>query len=309
MDVKAPLIYAVIVSWNSRKWIQPAIESLQNSAIPVSIIVVDNASTDAAVSIVRNEYADVEIIQLPENAGFAAANNSGISAALKHGAEYILLLNQDAKISPEMLVEIVSLFEKNHAFGIISPLHMNYEGTCVDPVFLSFISENDFMLSDALTQKMREIYEVPFINAAVWVISRALVEKIGGFDPIFFMYGEDQDYCHRARFHGFKTGVAPKAIAYHWHGGGEFLKKRPFKEQCLRHCAQILCRLKRPDHIFVLSLSGILATWVQRSLVVLAYGDFRQFAAMLAACVKVLPVIFQVRRHHARCRRSGRLWI
>ena len=74
--------------------------------------------------------------------------------------------------------------------------------------------------------------KLPFINAAAWVLSRALVEKIGGFDPIFFMYGEDQDYCHRALFHGFKTGLAPKAIAYHWHDGGKFLQKRPFKEQC-----------------------------------------------------------------------------
>jgi GT2 family glycosyltransferase len=304
-----PMIYAVIVTWNSQKWIREAVESLQHSTVPVRTIVVDNASTDATTDSIRNLHADVEIIQLTQNAGFAAANNCGISRALEHGAEYILLLNQDAKISSNMLAETVGLFEKNPAFGIISPLQMNYEGTGVDPLFLSFISENSATVSDALRQTLHGLYEVPFINAAVWVLSRALVEKIGGFDPIFFMYGEDQDYCHRARFHGFKTGLAPKAVAYHWHGGGKSLQQKSFREQCLRQCAQILYRLKRPDHIFLLSLLGMLGTCAQKSLVVLAYGDVKQFAAMIVAWIQVLPKIFHVRRHYAACRQSGRLWI
>ena len=162
-----PMLYAVIVTWNSQTWIRAAVESLQHSTLPIRTIVVDNASTDATADSIRNLHADVELIQLTENTGFAAANNHGIRTALEHGADYILLLNQDAKISPDMLSEIIGLFEKNPAFGIISPLHMNYEGTCVDPVFLSFISENPTIVSDALTQKIREIYE-----ASVYQCSR-----------------------------------------------------------------------------------------------------------------------------------------
>ena len=309
MTAKSPKICAILATWNSRKWIWQAIESLQNSTIPVNIIVVDNASSDDTVTIIRGLPGDIELFQMPENLGFAGANNYGLRHALDLGAEYVLLLNQDAKIAQRMIAEIMHLFEQHPDYGIISPLHLNYEGTCIDPVFLSFSLENTSIASDALTQRINELYEVPFINAAVWLISRALVEKIGGFDPIFFMYGEDQDYCHRARFHGFKTGVAPKAIAYHWHDGGKHLQKKSFREQCLRQCAQILYRLKRPDHIFILSLFGILGTWVQRALIVLAYGDFRQFAAMIVAVVKVVPKIPSVKRHHAECRRSGRLWL
>ncbi len=305
---RQPAVIAVIAARNGRRWIAAALESLAASTVPVRAVVVDNASSDGTAD-AAEKLPFVECLRLSENTGFGAATNRGIRRALEHGADYVLLLNQDARISPDMLAEMLRCCSGAPDVGIMSPLHLNYEADAVEPAFLSFVSGSCRLVSDALTGAVRELYEVPFCHAAVWLLSRALLERIGGFDPVFFMYGEDHDYCSRARFHGFKIGIAPKAVACHWHGGGDMLEKRPFQEQSLRLAGQIICRLKRPDHRFSPSLLGIMGTWAQRLLIATACGDFRQAVALAAAWLRVLPQLARIRRHHVLCRQPGMLWL
>jgi GT2 family glycosyltransferase len=60
-----------------------------------------------------------------------------------------------------------------------------------------------------------EVYEVPFVNAAGWLLSKKCLETVGGFDPVFFHYGEDDNYCQRVLFHGLKIGVTPQTFLKH----------------------------------------------------------------------------------------------
>lgn len=308
MSIENKKVYAIIASWNGAEWIAQAVESLQGSTVPVHIVVIDNASSDETVAIVKKSFEDVEVLSMPENLGFARANNHGMRYALSRGADYLLLLNQDAKVSPDTVKALVAISENHQDFGIISPLHLTYHGEKVEPTFFSFIKDTTELISDGLLKKMHDLYEVDFVNAAIWLVSRKAIERVGGFDPIFFMYGEDNDYCTRARYHGFKVGVTPAAVAFHVNGGNSG-REIDFSRQCLKLISQIIHRLKRPDHIFILSCLGLVVSWAQRAVLQLMDCDFKGFAATALSFTRVALKLFPVWQHYRQCRRPGASWL
>jgi GT2 family glycosyltransferase len=295
MEVALKRVYAIIVSWNGAGWIREALESLRQSAFPVRIVVVDNASTDETVHIIRDLYPEVELLRQPSNLGFGKANNQGIRYALSQGADYVLLLNQDAKVDPATVGSLVNLLNEYPDFGILSPLHLDYQGTGIDPIFLKFIRNDVRLISDAFFGRLQGLYEVPFVPAAVWLLTRQVLEAVGGFDPIFFMYGEDRDFCDRVQFHGFKIGVAPKVLAYHWHDQRNGDTHRTFGTQCAILYATLLYDLTRPGHRSFRKIRAMLR-WIRLTIVGLLNFKFSRSLAMVLALLKVLingPRIWQ----------------
>jgi len=150
--------------------------------------------------------------------GFGQANNLGMSYALKQGADYVFLLNQDAYLEKDTIEKLVEVHKKIDNFGILSPIHLNGTGTRLDRNFshyLNYAGNKEFFSDYVLNKSIKTIYTVPFVNAAGWLISRECLETVGGFDPLFFHYGEDDNYCQRLNFHGFKIGVVPAARLLH----------------------------------------------------------------------------------------------
>ncbi|WP_332733012.1 glycosyltransferase family 2 protein [Flavihumibacter sp.] len=210
-------VYAVIVTYNGAQWIDKCFNSLLKSSIPITCVVVDNASTDNTVSLIKSNYPDVQIIENNSNMGFGGANNIGIRTALENDCDYIFLLNQDAWIEVNTIKELVGYFHKVTNLGIISPLHLNGAGTALDRNFSKYIGpiSNCMILSDCLIGKLKSFYQVEYINCAAWLISAKCIKKVGGFDPVFFHYGEDVNYCHRVLYHGFSIGVTPNTRIWH----------------------------------------------------------------------------------------------
>ncbi|HLF51220.1 glycosyltransferase family 2 protein [Flavobacterium sp.] len=209
-------LFVVIVTYNPKKWINECFRSLQNSTIPLKTIVVDNCSTDGSQVIIKECFPEVDFIASGKNLGFGKANNIGIKKAYDAGADYVFLLNQDAWIEEKTLEKLIEVTKLNPQYGIISPIHLNGAGTKLDKNFSNYIKQNDDLFFDALQHKfLKSIYEVPFINAAAWMLPRKTLENIGGFDPIFHHYAEDENYCQRVLFHGLKIGVVPEAYIFH----------------------------------------------------------------------------------------------
>ena len=308
MEIHTKSVYAVIVSWNGIAWIRQTLESLKRSTFPVRIVTVDNASTDETVKTIHDFFTDVDVLSMPANLGFAKANNHGISYALSQGADYVLLLNQDAKVDPSMVGLLVYLLEKYPDFGVMSPLHLDYQGDEIDPVFFQHMRDNMCMVTDTFFSNLQELYEIPYINAAAWLVTRRVFQEVGGFDPLFFMYGEDQDYCQRMRFHGFKIGLAPKAIAYHWHGGG-INRPLTFSERYVRYYAEMLHRLKRPERFFIKSALGLLPTWTRRLVIMLMDLDLRGIHAIIFSFFKVIFNFPRIWRHYECCKHLGDSWL
>lgn len=194
----------------------PWIGQCLNSCKGYPVIVVDNQSTDGTVSFIEKYYPKVEILCQIKNLGFGAANNIGMKHAIDKGAHYVFLLNQDAYLQPETIHELVKVHREHPAFGILSPIHLNSDGSSLDVNFSNYFKINNHFIYDALIKDvLKPVYEVPFVNAAAWLLPRQTIEVIGGFDFIFYHYGEDDNYCQRVLFHGYKMGVVPHTFIHH----------------------------------------------------------------------------------------------
>ncbi|MCX5900139.1 MAG: glycosyltransferase, partial [Proteobacteria bacterium] len=161
---------------------------------------------------------------------------------------------------------------------------------------------------DAVLGHLHKIYDVPFVNAAAWLMRRSLLETVGGFDPIFFMYGEDNDYCVRARHHGFKIGITPEARIFHRHGAASG-PSSSVKTMADFLYTQAINSLKRPDRKLLRNLPGFLITWARKFLHAVIEGDAKQCAAVIASLLKVLPALHLIKLHQDLCRKPGSLWL
>ena len=195
-------IYAIVVTYNGKKWYDRCFGSLRDSETPVETIVIDNASSDGTVEYIKAHFPNVHLIESKENLGFAKANNIGIRYVIDNNADYVFLLNQDAWVEKDTLTELLRTFEDNENVGIASPMHLNGSCTALDKRFAHYMGEE--FASDAFLQKTKHYYKRPFINAAAWLIGRSCIETVGGFDTmLFYHYGEDDNYCQRVLYHGF----------------------------------------------------------------------------------------------------------
>lgn len=204
-------IFAVIVTFNAMKWIEKTLRCIGESSVPMEVVIVDNASSDDTVKWL-SEHSKATIIRSERNLGFGAANNIGMKYALEKGATHALLVNQDAYIAPDMLERLLECenerFEKGLPKAILSPVHFNGDHSAIDQNF----EKNSYR------KDVSEPYETRFVNAALWLLPSALIEKVGFFSPAFFHYGEDENYCNRVRFEGFGIVVVPGAEVCHDRG-------------------------------------------------------------------------------------------
>jgi GT2 family glycosyltransferase len=236
--------FIIIVTYNGLSWIKKCITSISDK---YSVIIVDNNSSDDTVSYIENFHPNIILVKQTLNLGFGAANNIGISLALKQGADFIFLLNQDAYLFPKTIEVLLEISKKHPEYGILSPIHLNGKGDGLDSNFSNYIKINNDLLFDALRNKYsKNIYEVPFVNAAAWLLTRTVIEKIGGFDPIFFHYGEDDNYCQRLIYHGFKIGIVPKTYVNH-----------DREDRRVLHKVDTYSRLKESERILKFRLANI----------------------------------------------------
>ena len=212
-------VYAVIVSYNFERnnWIRKCLDSLLCSTIGIKILVVDNNSEDDTVEIIKKDYPEVLLFEQKENLGFAKANNIGIKYAYEHEATHVFLLNQDAWIDKSTIECLLKVSNDNPDYGIISPLHFNGKGDGFDVKFCDYCCTNSLnhLIAQGLYFKNGGVYQVSFVNAAAWLITRNCIEIIGGFNTLIFKhYGEDYNYCHRIKYHGLKIGICTETHIY-----------------------------------------------------------------------------------------------
>lgn len=204
----------MIVTYNGMQWVDRCITSLEESTAGVGVIVVDNGSTDGTASHVPSRYPDVVWMPQQRNLGFGAANNIGIRYAMEHEADYVLLLNQDASVDSDTIEKLIN---QGDGHSLISPLQLNGDGTRLDTMFnMALRKQHNGLYDDQLVRKqLADSYEIGEVCAACWLMPAALIREIGLFNPLFFHYGEDNNYYQRMSFHGFGVRLVPQARMYH----------------------------------------------------------------------------------------------
>ena len=197
-------VATIIVTFNGEKWIKKCLETLLQSSYPSDIFVVDNCSTDHTISIVKNFPVQLEVLSKNERFGFA--NNFILRKLAIRDYDYFFLINQDLYVEENSLKQLVEFSENNPDFGIIAPIQFDGSGEKIDTNFQQYIK---------LSDENKSCYETQFCNAAAWLITKNCLEKVGFFSSFFPHYGEDRNYCERAKFHQSKIGIVKNTKVLH----------------------------------------------------------------------------------------------
>ncbi|MDD2494357.1 MAG: glycosyltransferase family 2 protein [Tissierellia bacterium] len=210
-------VYCIIVTYNAMKWVDKCLGSLRESTIPIHPVIIDNSSSDETVEYISTNYPEVYLTANNKNMGFGQANNQGIEYAYKQGATHFFLLNQDAWINSNTVQNLLNVQDK-YNFAITSPIHLNGKGNSLDRNYFAYTvlnTQNIEFVSDLILKSLKPYYLATRINAAAWMLPRKTIIEIGGFDPVFFHYGEDNNYCQRVKYHKGKIAFVSESFVYH----------------------------------------------------------------------------------------------
>jgi len=213
-------VATIIVTYNGSKWIEKCLKNLLASTESTQIIIVDNNSSDNTIGLIKPYLNNIELIRLSANLGFGGANNIGIQWALSHGFSHFFLLNQDAYVQEDCISKLLYTALENPEYGIISPVQLNPTGIALDSVFSNqvkkyFNPDNTTLLGELAKRNPAKPVNIRFVGAAAWFLSAELIRKVGFFHPVFFHYGEDNNYAARAQYFGFNIGVQVTTAMIH----------------------------------------------------------------------------------------------
>ncbi|HVQ45016.1 MAG TPA: glycosyltransferase family 2 protein [Candidatus Saccharimonadia bacterium] len=218
------LPYVVIPNWNGADMLAECLRSLAQQTLAHRAIVVDNGSVDGSVELIRREFPDVEVLEFADNAGFAGGVNRGIRPALRAGAEYVALLNNDAVAGPEWLERLVHTAKANPRAGMVAGKIVTQDGKHIDSTG-DFYSIWGFPYPRGRGEADRGQYDSPG-NRRVFAASggaslyrTAMLREVGLFDERFFAYFEDVDISFRAQLAGWGVAYEPAAAVRHFIGG------------------------------------------------------------------------------------------
>ena len=216
-----PHVAAVVLHWGAEAITERCLASLGAAAWPGrgTVLVVDNMTgLDDAVA-ARAAPLDVQILRPPRNLGFAEGCTLGLTIALEQGADFVLLLNNDAVADPEFLVPLVEAAGRHPDAGLVSPqiAHLNrpqeawYQGGTFSPWTGIPVQGH----RRRVLPRDRPPREVDYATGCAMLIRPDVIARVGPFDRAFFAYCEDLDLSIRARRAGFRVLFVPASLVYH----------------------------------------------------------------------------------------------
>ena len=207
----------VVVSFNTRRLLCDCLESIQAHVSPeVRVIVVDNASMDGSLEMVRTKFPTVCALSNPENLGFAKANNT----ALPHcQSEYIFFLNPDTVIFDDTMQAAVAYMDREQNVGLAGARLINPDGSHQASVEKEYPRQRFDREKQLALKRLKG--EIAWVKGAAMITRRDLILELGGFDEDFFLYAEETDLCLRIRQAGWAIGYIEAARVTHWGGESE----------------------------------------------------------------------------------------
>jgi GT2 family glycosyltransferase len=274
-----PLV-VVILNWNLPGDTIECVESFQAGLPPgARIVVIDNASTDDSLSLLRLHFGQsIEIIANPRNLGFAGGVNAAIRQLLATDTQSFFLANNDTLVAPDLLTRLSRTATSREAAGIIGPVIYYH----ADPARVWRYGDQQhrwlpmtYPLSPGFLDNHKQApFQVSYVTGCGMLVRRSVFEKIGLFDERYFMYFEDADFCRRASQAGFEVWVDPQASMWH----KVSLSSRGEKPQMRYYQSWGRARFHRSDPVESRrGLSGLylLARLLWATLADILHGDWR----------------------------------
>lgn len=233
-------VSVIIVSYNTREMTLDCLRSVleQTRGITYETIVVDNDSSDQSADAIRDAFPDVTLIASEENLGFARANNLAAESA---NGKYLLLLNPDTVVLGGAIQNLFMFAQNN-------PHHLIYGGRtlygdrtlnhtscwkkpsvwslfCYATGLTSMFRRSSLFDPESYGSWQRDsVRTVDIVTGCFLMIEKRLWDRLKGFDPVFFMYGEDADLCMRAMTFGADPVITPEATIIHYRGASEKIR-------------------------------------------------------------------------------------
>lgn len=215
-------VVVVVLAWNHIQDTLETVQSLLESNYDnYKIVLVDNASTDNTIALIKASFPDVHILASEVNRGVSGGYNLGMKWALEQDAEYVIVANNDIKVDPRMIRELVFVAESDQYCGVVMPKIYHYYGDptriwCTGAYYRFFPPAIKMQNYNKLETKInRYPLALEFAPSCVLLIKKSTIQEIGYFDEKFFFYYDDWDYCARTRHVGHKILFAKDAIIRH----------------------------------------------------------------------------------------------
>jgi GT2 family glycosyltransferase len=225
-----PELTIVLVNWNTKDALDRCLASLQahTREVAYEVVVVDNASSDGTVEVLRRAWPQVRLIENTENVGFARGCNQGMAVAR---GGLILLLNTDTYVEDDAVGTMVR-FMRGRPDVAMSGCRMLFpdgrlqhtaarslsiwRSLFEDLWLYKLVSDErrNHILLGGFWQPDREM-DVDWLAGVFMLLRREVYRASGGFDEVFHMYGEDSEWCMRLRRLGLRIVYTPEAVVYH----------------------------------------------------------------------------------------------
>ncbi|MGE5469635.1 MAG: glycosyltransferase family 2 protein [Bacteroidota bacterium] len=229
--MKAIDITVIMVSYNTEALLPLALNALQRAAkaVTLQVIIVDNASRDGSVELIRRDFPECELIVNQQNVGFGRANNQALE--LVRG-RYVLLLNTDAFVAPDTLRKTLTYMDAHPRCGVLGVRLVGRDGE-VQPSALNFMTPWALFLNrtgwhrffpwvrpvDDPQRDTAQVQKCDWVPGCYYLIRKRLIDEVGLFDPRYFLYSEEVDHCFAAKKAGWDVIYFPETTVVHL--GGE----------------------------------------------------------------------------------------
>jgi GT2 family glycosyltransferase len=217
--------WTVVLNWNGKADTAQCLESLRAARVPAGVawtrLVVDNGSTDGSLDELPARFPEVRFHATGENLRWAGGNNAGLTLALDEGADGVLLLNNDTALEPSCLERLLEAIERHPKAGLFGPTILSWDGARIWSAggdvwpALGWGAHRGLGRPWDPSEPRPEVEPCGYLTGAALYVTRACLEQVGLLDDGYYLYGEDADYCLRARARGFACLYVPKAVMRH----------------------------------------------------------------------------------------------
>ena len=231
-------ISIVILNWNGEKFLQQFLPVLiEKTTIPgVEIIVADNASTDASMAVMKEQFPTIRTIVLDKNYGFAGGYNKALAQI---ESDYYVLLNSDVEVTTHWLEPLLDFMNEHQDVAACQPKILSYyqrthfehagaAGGYIDRFGFPFCRGRIFGVVEEDKGQYDTVADVFWATGACLVVRSKTYWKVGGLDDDFFAHMEEIDLCWRLRSRGYRVVCIPESTVYHI-GGGTLGMEHPHK--------------------------------------------------------------------------------
>ena len=267
------MLDVVIVSYRCRELLRRCLGSLfeQVPERGLHVVVVDNASGDGTVELVREEFPQVDLVAADRNLGFAAASNLGIR---RGDAAYVLALNPDTRLTAGVLDSLLERMDECPDVGICGPKLVREDGSLDHAAKRSFPTPLGALAHFAGMKRSQyrapdlETGPVDAVNGAFMLMRRAALDEVGLFDEGYWMYMEDLDLCYRFQRAGWTTWYEPSVTVVHVKHGSAGSRRSPRLELAFHYGMYRFCRKHRSGRPLPERLAVYAAIWTRCALAV-----------------------------------------